>query len=801
MADLLRERVQSSLGAAYALERELLGGGMSRVFLARDIALEREVVIKVLASELAEGLSAERFAREIRLAAALQEPHIVPLLSAGTTSDGLPYYTMPYVRGESLRQRMSQGPIPLATAVGILRDVAHALAYAHADGVVHRDIKPENVLLSSGTAVVTDFGIAKAVSASRTAAPDGTTGGLTGSGTSIGTPAYMAPEQAAGDAVDQRADLYAWGVLAYELLAGRHPFTGRTTAQQLIAAHVSEAPPALSVAAPDVPKHLASLVMACLAKSPSARPPDAGALLTVLETTGERPASSRSSRRARSTVSAALALLVVGGGLVYNIPAWRARGPASAGSPPAITVLPFENLSGDSASTYFSDGITEEMLGVLERARVFRVSSRATTFSYKGKHEDPVIVAAKTRGDAVLTGSVRRVGDQLKVVAELVRGSNGERLWTQTYERSASDVFRIQEEIARAIASSLRITLAPRAEARRVAPASHDAYLRARRLANPLSSGPAVTRQSAEQAIVLLEQAVADDSTFAQGWAQLGRAYVMRAEYGSAKTFLPKAKQSILRAVQLDPTNADVALSHAGILLHHDWNWDASEHEYRRALALDPQSAPAHREFSVFLSALRRGEEAIHEMSRADTLEWRQAVDTSGLRATQLRYMGHTLAMAGRTAEARRAFEEALRLAPNDVGIKIWAGFWLPSLGDPAGAVRELEIVRKEFGERMPYIAFLGSAYAAVGRQDSARRILADVERRSRTEYFPKDQIGVLYFALGDRARGLRALEQAIDEHHWWAPYFNNSPRTQSLRADPEFRRLMKRVNVPDEAL
>jgi serine/threonine-protein kinase len=610
----------------------------------------------------------------------------------------------------------------------------------------------------------------------------------------------MAPEQATGDAVDQRTDLYAWGVLAYELLAGRHPFTGRTTAQQLIAAHVSEAPPPLSVAAPHVPKPLASLVMACLAKSPGARPSDASALLAVLEPTGERPAAIHSSRRARYVVGAALAV-VVAGGVALGVPAWRQRGAVRAIAAPAITVLPFENLSGDSASTYFSDGMTEEMLGVLERARVFRVSSRATTFSYKGRHEDPVSVATKTRADAVLSGSVRRVGDQLRVVAELARGSSGEQLWTQTYDRSPSDILIIQEDIARAIASSLRITLAPRAEARRVAPASHDAYLRARQLANPLVGEITLTRQSVEQAIALLERAVADDSTFAQGWAQLGRSYVALAEYRSAPTLLAKAKQSILRAVQLDPTNADVALSHAGILLHYDWNWEASEREYRRALALDPLSAQAHREFSVFLSALRRSDEAIREMARADTLEWGQAADTSGLRATQLSLMAHTLAMAGRTAEARRLFEEALRLAPTDVGIKVGAGFWLPTLGDPARAVQELEIVRKQFGDRMPSIAFLGIAYAAVGRQDSTRRILADIERRSRTEYFPKDQISGLYFALGDSVRGLRALEQAIDEHHWWAPHLNNIGGLRVLRTDPEFRRLMKRLNVPDASL
>jgi tetratricopeptide (TPR) repeat protein len=203
----------------------------------------------------------------------------------------------------------------------------------------------------------------------------------------------------------------------------------------------------------------------------------------------------------------------------------------------------------------------------------------------------------------------------------------------------------------------------------------------------------------------------------------------------------------------------------------------------------------------LLLSALRRDDEAIRETSRADTLEWQQAADTSGVRANQMRYMGYTLAMAGRTAEARRAFQEAVRLAPTDPGINVWAGSWLPTLGDPAGAVRVLETVRKTLGDRMPYIAWLGYAYGVMGRQDSTRRILADIERRSRTEYFPKDQIALLYFGLGDRVRGLRALEQAIDEHHWWAPYFNNGPVTQPLRGDPEFRRLMKRINVPDASL
>jgi eukaryotic-like serine/threonine-protein kinase len=286
MSDQLLHRLQTSLGTAYTLERELGGGGMSRIFVAREEALQRDVVVKVLTPDPAHVLSAERFAREIRFAARLQDPHVVPVLAAGTTSDGVPYYTMPFVRGESLRVRMAHGRVPIAEGVGILRDVAHALAHAHGHGVVHRDIKPENVLLSEGTAVVTDFGIARAIADARTH-PSGTRisagATLTEIGTSLGTPAYMSPEQAAGDVVDERTDVYAWGLVAFELLAGQHPFADRGTSQQLIAAQISELPAKGTLRDAGVPEPLAELLMHCLAKDPEERPPFGAALLASLQ--------------------------------------------------------------------------------------------------------------------------------------------------------------------------------------------------------------------------------------------------------------------------------------------------------------------------------------------------------------------------------------------------------------------------------------------------------------------------------------------------------------------------------------
>jgi tRNA A-37 threonylcarbamoyl transferase component Bud32/tetratricopeptide (TPR) repeat protein len=282
MDDGLRSRLATSLSGTYSLERELGGGGMSRVFVAEETALGRRVVVKVLSPELAEALSGERFIREIRVAARLQQANIVPVLRAGEL-DGLPYYTMPFVAGESLRAALATGRLATPKALAILRDVAKALAYAHNEGVVHRDIKPENVLLSAGTAVVTDFGIAKAISESRTTNERNATA-LTALGVSLGTPAYMAPEQAAGDpSTDARADIYAWGVMAYELLAGKHPFAQYRSTHELIRAHMTETPEHLSVRTTDVPLAVSDLVMRCLAKSADDRPKHAGELLEVLD--------------------------------------------------------------------------------------------------------------------------------------------------------------------------------------------------------------------------------------------------------------------------------------------------------------------------------------------------------------------------------------------------------------------------------------------------------------------------------------------------------------------------------------
>ncbi len=401
----LRDQLQAALGDTYTLERELGGGGMSRVFVAVDTALGRKVVIKVLAPELAAGVSAERFAREIRLAAQLQHPNIVPLHAAGDAG-GLPYYTMPFVEGLSLRSRIaSGGPLSTPECVRILRDVARALSYAHEQGVVHRDIKPENVLLSGDAAVVTDFGIAKAVSAAKTL---GSTGTLTSAGIGLGTPAYMAPEQAFGDpATDRRADIYSFGCLAYELLTGKPPFADRPS-HQLVIAHAMETPPPLESRNSGVPEPLTALVMQCLAKNPDERPQSAREIVERLESvdtsSGQKTFPTRTAARKRLLIVgtiAVVALAIAFGVALRGRVGMTARN--GAGRVESVAVLPFENVGGDTANAYFADGMADELTNALAKIPAIRVASRSSAFTFQGKRID-----VREVGRALNVGAVPR---------------------------------------------------------------------------------------------------------------------------------------------------------------------------------------------------------------------------------------------------------------------------------------------------------------------------------------------------------------------------------------------------------
>ena len=466
----ISDRLLSALGGSYTIERELTGGGMALVFVGEDHDLGRKVVIKILPPELAASVSAERFRREILTVARLQHPHIVPILKAGEV-DGLPYFVMPYVDGESIDIRLRRTPtFTVRETLGIMKDVARALAFAHAQGVVHRDIKPGNVLLAAGSATVTDFGVAKALSSARRSGEKGA--GLTNTGMSLGTILYTAPEQAAGDPdIDGRADIYSLGITVYEMLAGTAPFAALGP-RAMLTARLTLAPPPLSKIRKDVPAGLERLIARCLAIDPADRPQTAAELVEALEdpqTLSGSFASSatriarRGSRVTRAVVGA-LALvgaIVVSAGIYERVHTGNssvlAESTANAAKPVdlgVIAVLPFVNLGADSSKGYLATGVTNAVAGKLMKTPGLRVLAPGRPRSVKRRSD--TTSTANVAARLVLEGTVERVGDRLRVTARLSSTDDDVMQWADVFDRDVKDIFTVEDEIAGAIAASVR---------------------------------------------------------------------------------------------------------------------------------------------------------------------------------------------------------------------------------------------------------------------------------------------------------------------------------------------------------
>jgi serine/threonine-protein kinase len=472
----ISERLLSALGGSYTIERELTGGGMALVFVGEDHDLQRKVVIKILPPELAAGVSAERFRREILTVARLQHPHIVPVLKAGEV-DGLPYFVMPYVDGESIDVRLRRtGTLSVRETLGIMKDVARALAFAHERGVVHRDIKPGNVLLASGSATVTDFGVAKALSSARRSGEKGN--GLTNTGMSLGTILYMAPEQAAGDPdIDGRADIYSLGVTAYEMLAGAAPFASLGP-REMLTARLTLPPPPLSTIRKDVPAGLERLIARCLAIDPADRPQTASALVEALEDPETLSGSFASTpklmlhgTRVKRAVIGTLALIgaiVVSAGIYAKLHTGNssalAESAMSAHKPPVnlgvIAVLPFVNLGADSTNAYLATGVTNAVAGKLMRTPGLRVLAPGRPRSVKRRSD--TASTANVFARLVLEGTVERIGNRLRVTARLSSTDDDVMQWADVFDRDLKDIFSVEDEIADAIVASMWPAAGPR---------------------------------------------------------------------------------------------------------------------------------------------------------------------------------------------------------------------------------------------------------------------------------------------------------------------------------------------------
>ncbi|MCZ6571068.1 MAG: protein kinase, partial [Deltaproteobacteria bacterium] len=662
------DRLKAALAGRYAIEHELGAGGMATVYLAEDLKHHRKVAVKVLRPDLAAALGPERFLREIEIAAGLTHPHIVPLYDSGE-ADGFLFYVLPYIEGESLRAKLTrEGELPITDAVRILRDVVDALASAHKHGVVHRDIKPDNVLLLENHALVTDFGVAKAVSEATGRQQ------LTTAGVALGTPAYMAPEQAVADPhIDHRADIYAVGALAYELLTGRPPFTG-TTPQMVLSAHVTEAPEPVTKDRQAVPPALAQLVMKCLEKKPADRWQSAEDLLTNLEAlatpsggvtpTDTRPISAalrpltRSRRGAMIGGAALLAALAIG---------WFALGRGGGGSDesgvPRLVVLPARNL-GSPDNAYFADGIGEEISTRLGGIQGLDVLGRMTAERYRDTEKTPQEIGAELNADFLLHITVRGEGPatsrRVRVSTELVRASTAAQVWAQSYVAEAvEDLFQAQSDIAGRVAQELGVTLGTSEE-----PAisdrptnndeAYDYYLR---------GNARFTRseryQDYQAAADLYQRAVDLDPNFALAQVGLGKAHTEIYWFSGDRTSrrLELAKEALDRALALDP---DLPEAHGALGLYHYHgflDYDRALQEFAIALRGEPSNAEFHANRAWVLRRQGKLDECLASYERALALD-----PQAHVWASDLAYM---YAWVGRYADAHQLFDRTLDYAPD----------------------------------------------------------------------------------------------------------------------------------------
>jgi len=756
-------RVKRALEATYSVDRELGVGGTAAVYLAHDRKHDRSVALKVLLPQIAATLGAERFLREIRLAARLSHPHILPLLDSGE-ADGLPFYVMPFIDGESLRDRLVKtGRLPIETAVAMARDAGDALDYAHAANIVHRDIKPENILLFGDRAVVADFGIARAIHSASDA-------DITYAGMAVGTPAYMSPEQAAGESnVDGRTDIYSLASVLYEMLVGEPPFTGPNI-QAVIARRFIELPARLRTRREDVPAHVDEAVAIALSRDPADRQS------TITEFTR------------------AILALPVGAPVPVAGVTPPAGGAATGSQPvraPSVAVLPFKNLSPDRDNEYFCDGVTEEIIGALSKLRNLRVAAPTSSFAFKGKDHSVREIAERLNVSTIVEGSVRKAGNRVRINAQLVDVLNGYQLWSERFDRELDDIFAIQDDIAHAIASTLEVKLFGDSSRVSVADATsnrlaHEEYLKGRFFLNKRSEDG--LRRAVEQFTV----ATREDPAFALAHSGLADTYTVLAIYGarSPHEAMPLAKRAAEVALELDPTLAAALVTLGVERAVYEWDWTGAGDAFRRALAIRPRYPTAHQWYAMnYLVPLGRFDEAIAAIDRASALDPLATV------------IGATVGVVHYFArDFEKAIEALQRILDIEPAFAI-GHYFLATVHRDAGNLPLAEATFERAigisGGTPEMIAGLAQTKAKRGAMDAARRLLAGLEGRARERHVSPALLGQVYAALGEPRLAMDQLHRARDARDPDLIFLGVRPAYDALRGESEFRALRQDLGLP----
>jgi serine/threonine protein kinase/Flp pilus assembly protein TadD len=756
--------VGSRLGP-YEILAPVGAGGMGEVWRARDQRLQRDVAIKVIPDVMAQMPDAlARFEREARSVAALSHPNILAIHDFGN-DDGVVYAVMELLEGVSLRDRLGQSNLAVSRALEWAHQIAQGLAAAHERGIVHRDVKPENIFITrDGLVKILDFGLARLEAGDSQAPPDETTMVLkTRPGLIVGTIGYLSPEQARGEEADPRSDIFAFGTVFYEMLAGRPAFVRPTQADTLVAI-LREEPKALAECAKAVPAEIEDILAHCLEKNRDDRFRSARDLAFALRLairTGSAPAVEAGSRvTPRPSDSAARSGAI------------------------SIAVLPFRNISPTAETEYFSDGMTEEIINSISNIPTLQVAARTSSFAFKGRDDDIRKIGRELGVEMVVEGSVRQAGSRLRVSAQLINVDSGYQVWSERWDREVADVFAVQDEIAQAIASTFKVRLV-QAEGAGAAGKTqnveaYDRYLKGRFL---------LAGRRAGEAIVEFQSAIENDPDFVDAHNALADGWAIRGYYGGVPTWEAWARgaAAVDEAERIAPDAAGIPLSRAILEHYYGWNTAREESFCRLAIERNPKSAEGWNWLGLCLAVLGRMKEALEATGRGIELEpYHDNVRTSSAWAW---------IYAGDYETAERVTSKAIELSPNALYARWTRGIALRSLGRFSEAISIFEQL-VETSNRMPfYVALLGGALAAAGERSKAEVILADLQaRRERNDFVASLDLATVLSALGDADAALDALEQAREERNallWARIYF---PDHIWLRDRPRFRVLARRL-------